>query len=160
MSLHTEKISLLQQKAEIENRLSLLEAKLKREEIQRTLGFVGEYLRKLTWTPEVTDLEFQIFSWGVEEEEKEIIQTLSQKLNLQEKEQRVLTFPFGDVFLSLEWERIFLTADDPEVLYHLVDAYDLLVENLSHPYEKLNRIRDRLSEIESFCRNITPIKEV
>ncbi len=134
-----------------------LERKIKSK--NSALGLIGENLRKLVWAPEVLNLTPQIFSWTSEGDP--IVQEVAESLFLQERGDPVrIPLKTGPVNLSLFMGRLWLTAEEAPPLWGAIECWQLQVEDLSHPFEKISSLQEKIHNLDVFLLSLFPLREV
>jgi hypothetical protein len=137
--------------------LDLLNLKIKSK--NSALGLIGEKLRKLVWAPEVLNLTPQIFSWTSEGDP--LVQEIAESLFLQERGDPVrINLKEGPVDLSLFMGRLWLTAEQACTLWGAIECWQLQVEDLSHPFEKIENLREKIHYLDLFLLSLFPLREI
>lgn len=153
-----------QKRALLEGEISALQKEL--AELDRkikfknsALGLIGESLRKLVWAPEVLNLTPQIFSWTSEGDP--IVREVAESLFLQERGGPVrIHLKTGSVDLSLFMGRLWLGAEEASALWGAIECWQLQVEDLSHPFEKISSLQEKIHNLDVFLLSLFPLREV
>jgi hypothetical protein len=123
------------------------------------LGLVGNSLRELTWAPEVFGGIPQIFSWNPPEHP--VVQKIIRDLLLEEGgEPLEVNLRNNSVKISLSGGRLWISSPEKESILEAIQTWDLQVEDLSHPIEKISRMRDNIDYLEEYILLLFPLREV
>lgn len=153
-----------QRKKYLEGAITQLQGELKVLEERankrgRALGFIGEKLQKVVWAPEVSNMIPQLFSWTSEGDP--LIEEIAESLFLKDpKVSAEIPLTSGTVVLTYSGARLWISAENSNALLGAVANWSLDVQDVSHPFEKIQQLQEKVDSLDFYLVQLFPIREV